>query len=258
MKNKLICCLVSIIVCIVILCSQSYAILLPSLCVLNNNYSAGDKIIFDEIDTIEVGRKLQLYALIEYGNDLIVDDDIDSIGMFVKESNLSNVTWQSSDSSIATVDESGKVTGISEGEVTITASYINNESNQEKATKKINVITPPDIYDVILFWGQSNMVGFCGLSDTSSVTYGEKIKDKRYDYTNAESVATFSKKTGIDEEYIKNSEKMNYVRIKQVDNTIYEYKFLSNKLEEITEDTKLYGEKLSYTSSRSIKSYYFK
>lgn len=258
MKNKLICCLVSVIVCIVILCSQSYAILLPSLCVLNNNYSAGDKIIFDEIDTIEVGRKLQLYALIEYGNDLIVDDDIDSLGMFVKESNLSNVTWQSSDSSIATVDEDGKVTGISEGKVTITASYINNESKQEEATKEIQVITPPDIYDVILFWGQSNMVGFCGLSDTSSVTYGEKIKDKRYDYTNAESVATFSKKTGIDEEYIKNSEKMNYVRIKQVDNTIYEYKFLSNKLEEITEETKLYGEKLSYTSSRSFKGNYFK
>lgn len=158
MKNKLIICLLSIIICIVVLCSYSYTILLKSRFVLNNNYSV----------------------------------------------NIEDITEQ-------------------------------------------------DVYDVILFWGQSNMVGFCGLSDTSSVTYGEKIKDSRYDYTNTESVETFSKKTGIDVEYIKNSEKMNYVRIEQADNTVYEYKYLNNTLEEITENTELYGEKLSYTDQRCTK-----
>ncbi len=100
-----------------------------------------------------------------------------------------------------------------------------------------------DIYDVILFWGQSNMVGTCGLRDT------EKEKDTRYNYKDNESVSQFSKITGISEEILRNSKTMNHINITQESETAFEYLYMSNTLQEITENTKILGESLKYNKA---------
>lgn len=53
--------------------------------------------------------------------------------------NASDVTWTSSDSSIATIDASGKVTGVAEGNVTITATAITAEGKVLTATHEVTV-----------------------------------------------------------------------------------------------------------------------
>ena len=97
-----------------------------------------------------------------------------------------------------------------------------------------------DVYDVILFWGQSNMLGSCGIKD------GEKKADSRYNYKNNTSVSNFSKITGIDTEILKNTQIMNWCRIMQEPNTAYEYMYLDNKLSQISANTKNLGEVLQY------------
>ena len=114
--------------------------------------------------------------------------------------------------------------------------------------------TDEDIYDVILFWGQSNMVGYCGLYNTDALAQShssnnEAKPDPRYNYSNTSSVAAYSNKSGIDPIFLANSEKMNYVKIEQTPNTVYEYKYLDNKLNEITANTKTFGERLLYNST---------
>ena len=99
-----------------------------------------------------------------------------------------------------------------------------------------------DIYDVILFWGQSNMVGLCGLRNT------EKEKDTRYNYEDSESVSEFSKITGINNEILQNSETMNHINIIQESETVFEYMYMSNTLQEITENTEILGESLKYNN----------
>lgn len=53
--------------------------------------------------------------------------------------NASDVTWTSSDSSIATIDASGKVTGVAEGKVTITATAITTEGKVLTVTHDVTV-----------------------------------------------------------------------------------------------------------------------
>ena len=53
--------------------------------------------------------------------------------------NASDITWTSSDSSIATIDASGKVTGVAEGKVTITATAITAEGEVLTATHEVTV-----------------------------------------------------------------------------------------------------------------------
>ena len=67
---------------------------------------------------------------------MLIDDNYDSLGWFVDEANLSGATWTSSNNSIATVDNNGKVTGVAEGKTTITAKY-----NNETANYEVNVIS---------------------------------------------------------------------------------------------------------------------
>jgi len=105
-----------------------------------------------------------------------------------------------------------------------------------------NEIEEQDVYDVILFWGQSNMVGSCGLKEN------EKLADTRYEYNNSSSVDTFSNKTGIDKGILSRSEKMNFVKVKQEENTVFEYNYINDKIVELTENTKKLGEKLIYNS----------
>ena len=134
MKKKTIIFLLIILVSFFSFNIKSYAMTLPWFTISSNNYSDGDKMILEEIDKVEVGKSLQLHGLIIHGNDVLYPEYPDSMGIFVDESNLSNITWSSSDTSIAVVNNSGKITGISEGTVTITATY-----NEETANCEITV-----------------------------------------------------------------------------------------------------------------------
>lgn len=135
MKSKKIICLLLVI--LIVFCTlniNSYAVTLPELSITSNNYSAGDKMRYDDVKDVEVEKSLQLYAVIAHGNEMLIDDNYDSLGLFVDEANLSGVTWTSSNTGIATVDNNGKVTGVAEGKTTITATY-----NGESANYEINV-----------------------------------------------------------------------------------------------------------------------
>ena len=107
---------------------------------------------------------------------------------------------------------------------------------------KINCVyaDSSDVYDVILFWGQSNMVGYCGAKDI------EKEPDVNYNYEDQESVQEFSRRTGIDVEILKNMSSMHKSNIVQVPNTVYEYNYLDNTLNELNENSVILGQRLKY------------
>ena len=105
-----------------------------------------------------------------------------------------------------------------------------------------SVASNNDKYDVILFWGQSNMVGYCGAKKN------ELLKDTRFDPSSQDSVKLFSQKTGIETDILSQCVQMNRVRIKQIKNSAYDYIYTTNSLQEITADTKKLGEKLRYNA----------
>ena len=114
--------------------------------------------------------------------------------------------------------------------------------------------TQQEVYDVILFWGQSNMTGYCGLYNTDAKAQqkgsnNEAKADPRYNYSDSSSVRNYSQKTGIDEEFLSNSQQMNWVKITQEPNTVFDYVYSTNKLTEITENTKYIGETLKYNKN---------
>lgn len=92
-------------------------------------------------------------------------------------------------------------------------------------------------YDVILFFGQSNMQG-C-MSD----------ENERFDNENKEQLENYAQKSGIDIDILQNTTKMNYTRIEQQPSTIYEYKYITNNLEEVSADTQILGELLTYNKN---------
>lgn len=135
---------------------KSCAMTLPWLSISSNKYSNGDKLGLEEINKVEVGKTIQLYSMIVYGNDVIVDDNPNSLGQFVSETNLTGVSWTSSDTSVATVDDTGKVTGIKKGKATIIVNYLGGTNEHEKeATKEIEVI---DNYVGITIVGGNNQI----------------------------------------------------------------------------------------------------
>lgn len=145
MKNKRIILLFSILLLIILPFNiKSYAVTVPELMITSNNYSVGDKMRFDdEIENVEVGKSLQLYAVIAHGNEMHIPDNPDSTGWFVDEVNLSGVNWISSNTNIATVSSSGLVIGVSEGKATITAEYNGETANCELNIKACNYTFSP-------------------------------------------------------------------------------------------------------------------
>lgn len=101
-----------------------------------NHYAKGDKVVLTDLTSVVIGQTYQLYAFIKQGNSEENSENQSGLNWYVKEIDLNGLAWSSSDSSIATVDNDGKVTGIKEGYVTITASIPSGYT----ATKQIEVI----------------------------------------------------------------------------------------------------------------------
>lgn len=133
-SKKIICLLLAFLMVILTLNINSYAVTLPELSITSNHYSSGDKMTLEEVNNVEVDKTLQLYAIIGYGNDVYDPEYPDSMGWYVQQADLTGVTWTSSNNGIATVDNTGKVTGVAEGKTTITANY-----NGESSTYEVNV-----------------------------------------------------------------------------------------------------------------------
>ena len=105
--------------------------------------------------------------------------------------------------------------------------YVKNESF---------AVTSEDTYDVVLFWGQSNMLG-----------YAKNNKEDRYDPSDEASVEAYSKETGIDKGILsKNGATRNEITIPQEEGTVFEYLYSKDTLQEINADTKSLGETLYY------------
>lgn len=130
-SKKIICLALVILIMILTFNTNSYAVTLPELMITSHNYAAGDKMRYDDIKEVEVEKTIQLYIVIAHGNEMLIDDNYDSLGWFVDEAIFSGVTWTSGNNSIATVDNNGKVTGVAEGKTTITAKYDNETANYE-------------------------------------------------------------------------------------------------------------------------------
>ena len=89
----------------------------------------------------------------------------------------------------------------------------------------------PSEVDVVLFWGQSNMVGTAGRYDN------EKTKDTR-------NLSSF-----VDSEILDQYKQMNYVSVQVPNGVAYEYKIDQSGrgyISEINKNTKYLGEDLTY------------
>ena len=93
-------------------------------------------------NVLEVGNTIQLKA--EYGalNDLISLDDPDLSPGFYGDDVTDSCTYASSDTSVATVDSTGKITGVKNGKATITIRYI----GDDESTEVYNGTTTFDVY----------------------------------------------------------------------------------------------------------------
>ena len=121
MKKKLLSLLVIVAMIISLFCIKSYAVSIPILEITSNDYSAGDEVTLSDEHNVDINNTLQLHAITTYYNDFATPEQPE--GQYVLNSNFSGVTWTSSNTSIATVDSTGKVTGKSIGNATITAKF---------------------------------------------------------------------------------------------------------------------------------------
>ena len=108
---------------------------------------------------------------------------------------------------------------------------------------KANVLQSDDIYDVILFWGQSNMVGATGCEErlSTDTKKGEDVIDQRLVNLGANA---FSQKSGIDLEIVNNYDKMSHVNVNISSNTVFDYKYLSNSITPLSNNSSPVGENL--------------
>ena len=104
----------------------------------------------------------------------------------------------------------------------------------------INVFAEAEVYDVVLFFGQSNMTGFAGSRD------GEKVMDARM---SSMGIDSFSQKTGISKDILNKYTKMNHVDVDIPSGSAYEYVYESNSLRELSSGTEVLGENLKWDSS---------
>lgn len=91
--------------------------------------------------------------------------------------------------------------------------------------------TDNDVYDIILFWGQSNMVSHA----TQGSSMPGNFSTDKYN---------FSKETDIDIDILNNTKSTNIVNTPMKSKTAYIYKYLSNSFDEITSNTYILGDGL--------------
>ena len=98
-----------------------------------------------------------------------------------------------------------------------------------------------DVYDVILFWGQSNMVGYVG-----SYTCSNNELERNHVDENLTSLGAtdFAKQSGILPEIVSKYKTMGHVDVPIADNTVYDYSFLTNSLVELDKDNNRVGEEI--------------
>ena len=148
MKAKKIIYLLFVIALCFLFKENVYAVTAPSLDITRFNYSSGDLKITegDEMFKTRVGKPMQLYAIIDYGNDMDVPDTGASIGdWIVSSADLQGVTWTSSNTSVATINADGLLTPVTAGSTTVTAKYTKlNSSEQLTATKNITIMSTCD------------------------------------------------------------------------------------------------------------------
>lgn len=127
--------------------------------------------------------------------------------------------------------------------------YINmiSEAKTEENINEDKQYSTDEIYDVILFWGQSNMTGYCGAKEKN----GEKQEETRYNVNNNESINYFSGITGISTDILQKNTTVNHVDVSIRPGTIYEYKYSTNNIEEISSQTETLGEMLEYNAQTS-------
>ena len=122
---------VVLLVCLFLNITYVNAVTLSTLDVSSVSYKQGDKVDSSkDVKEVTAGSSLQLYATPET-----------EVGIYVSKAKATGVTWTSSDSSIATVDSTGKVKGIKEGSVTITATSIDTDIQDQTGNTATYEIT---------------------------------------------------------------------------------------------------------------------
>ena len=104
-----------VLICIFYKTDKVNAITLPNMIITSNKYSVGSEITRKEKSKIMIGESLQLYAIMQVGNDVPPNT-----GNFVYEE-LNDVIWKSENDQIVEVNNTGEIKGITSGKVKIYA-----------------------------------------------------------------------------------------------------------------------------------------
>ena len=113
--------------------SHPKAVTLPYLSITSNQYEERDKRDKDDTHSIGEGVSIQLYAVMQYGNDICIEEM--ECGLFILDGNVLDVTWESSNPEVVSITETGKITGVKAGNATITATH-----DEDTATYDIEVV----------------------------------------------------------------------------------------------------------------------
>lgn len=101
--------------------SHPKAVTDPYLAITSNQYEEGDKKDKDDTHSIGEGVSIQLYAVMQYGNDICIEEM--ECGIYILDGNVLDVTWESSNPEVVSITETGKITGVKAGNATITATH---------------------------------------------------------------------------------------------------------------------------------------
>ena len=102
-----------------------------------------------------------------------------------------------------------------------------------------NTFAKAEVYDVVLFFGQSNMTGYAGINENDMIS-DSRINNNLNDYSN---------QTGIDMDILSNYTAINHVNVPIESGTAYEYLAKDSNMREITRDTIKLGEKIKYNGN---------
>ena len=129
---------------------------------------------------------------------LAVDDSLETTYTLKPAEAESDVTFSSSNVKVATVDESGTVTGVSEGTVTITATIV---KTGKKATYKVKVNDPYKPTKITLTQTGTVTLMYGETLDVAAVLYPEGTAKSKVIWTSSnKNIATVACEEGTDED----------------------------------------------------------